>query len=171
MSSTWRRRDREDQVGEAQFAVPGAWMNDPSVWEDIYEDNLSKGVPMTEPKPRHKNRHAGAARVICEALAEGPRRASELRELSGLNGYFSQFMRKLRDDGIVVMPKRGTYHLASTTQAPVQTHKDDEQPELEVVEVVEADWLMRLRIIADYEGCSLPDFVQRLLDHYKAVPK
>ncbi len=46
-AAIWAVGDWQDQQGEAQFATPCAWMEDPSVWEDVYEDNLAKGVKMT----------------------------------------------------------------------------------------------------------------------------
>lgn len=169
-SDRWLREDRQDEIGESQFAVAGSWMNDPSLWDDVYEDNLAKGVRMQSP-PKRQN-HQGKASVILDALAEGPRRACDLRELSGLNGYFSQFMKKLRDDGIVVMPKRGTYALPNLPAVLDDAQADEQLDEVDAgaeLAIVEADWTLRLRIIAEYEKCSVSEFVDRLLASYSEV--
>ena len=38
----WAVGDWQDQQGSIQFHAPMAWMEDPSVWEDVCEDNLAK---------------------------------------------------------------------------------------------------------------------------------
>lgn len=157
--------DRKDEGDSICFALASAWMNDPSIWEDMEEDYLQERKKMRSNGKSQETRTQIAAFIAANQGCT----AHEIAKGTGLARHKVNYhLTPLCRDGDVSKARDGRHITYTLSGAPLQRVPQPEPPAPTRPQIASRTrWQDKIEFLAEWEGVSPDELVARLLQSYR----